>query len=411
MRLNRTNVSKLALPSGHADAIFFDDDLSGFGLRLRAGGKRTWIVQYRVGRKQRRLTLGNMTTLDADKARRAAKDRLAEIQLGGDPQSDRLHERALAERTLRGIVEKYLEARQPNVRERTYAEIKRHLMPSAGGPPYWRGLLDRPVHEIRRAEISLERTKIEKASGPVAANRARSSLSALFAWAMREGLVDLNPVTGTNKNEESARDRVLTDKELLEVWNGCRDDDYGRIVRLLIQTGQRRQEVAGINDAELDLPGRMWTLPPDRTKNRRPHEVPIADGARAILESTPRREGRALYFGDGEGPFSGWSGAKEALDARIAAARIRANQPKMAPWVLHDIRRSVATGMADIGIAPHVIEAVLNHASGHKGGIAGVYNRASYRAEKKQALERWALHVESLLAGEASNVVALPISA
>jgi integrase len=232
---------------------------------------------------------------------------------------------------------------------------------------------------------------------------------------MKKGLVDLHPVIATEPAIKAvSRDRVLSDGELVAVWKACAEDGYGRIVRLLILTGQRREEVGAMADAELDLPGRRWTIPWERTKNgsrtRIPHEVPLSDQALAIVNSAPRREGRDLLFGDGEGSFSGWSKAKEALDARIAEA-----QPKRAgkakppqPWRLHDIRRTVATRMADLGVPPHVVEAVLNHISGTKAGVAGTYNRALYLPERRQALDHWGAHVAALVAGKAgSNVVAM----
>jgi integrase len=206
---------------------------------------------------------------------------------------------------------------------------------------------------------------------------------------LREGLVLSNPVIGTNKpTEERSRDRVLSQDELAAVWRACREDDYGRIVRLLILTGQRREEVGAMAETEIDAARALWTLPGERTKNRLPHEVPLSRPVLAILEKHPRRSGRTLIFGEGIGGFSGWGKAKAALDARMAGAGA-----VIAPWRLHDLRRTVATGIAEIGVPPHIVEAVLNHVSGHKAGVAGVYNRALYTAEKRNALDAWARHV------------------
>jgi integrase len=213
---------------------------------------------------------------------------------------------------------------------------------------------------------------------------------------MREGLADTNPVVGTNRpTEERSRDRVLTNEELAQIWVACRDDDYGRIVRLLILTGQRREEVGGIAWDELDLDQGRWSIPRDRTKDGLPHDVPLTEAAILLLQSHPRREARQLVFGEAGGPFQGWSKAKAALDKRILKSG-----PRLAPWRLHDIRRTVATRMAEIGILPHVVEAVLNHVSGHKAGVAGVYNKASYNTEKRQALNHWAGHVARLVLKE-----------
>ena len=238
---------------------------------------------------------------------------------------------------------------------------------------------------------------------------------------MGEGLVDTNPVLGTNRQtDEPARDRVLTDAELVAIWNACRDDDYGRIVRLLILTGQRRDEVGAMSKSEVDLISRKWSIPSERTKNGRAHEVPLSDLAISILEPAVSREGREkrnLIFGEADdSSFSGWSRAKNALDQRIEQTRKGFDEiaksgkdAKPVPWRLHDIRRTVATRMGEpLGVLPHVVEAILNHVSGSKAGVAGIYNLALYATEKQQALDRWAAHIEALLAGKpASNVVPL----
>jgi integrase len=190
------------------------------------------------------------------------------------------------------------------------------------------------------------------------------------------------------------RDHVITDLELKAIWQACQNDDYGCIVRLLILTAQRREEVAAMTVGELDLAdpkAARWSIPKERTKNGFPHDVPLSAAALEILSAAPKREGRELLFGSGEGGFQGWSKAKAALDKRISKTGA-----KVRPWRLHDIRRTVATRMADLGTLPHVIEAILNHISGHKGGVAGIYNRATYAKEKRQALDTWAAYVAKL---------------
>src|SRR5262249_38387049 len=160
----------------------------------------------------------------------------------------------------------------------------------------------------------------------------------------------------------------------------------------------RREEIAALRWSEINFDRGIISLPAQRTKNHRSHEVPISDAARAILEARSRLVGRDFVFGEGQGGFSGWSRCKERLDARL--------QDTIAdPWRLHDLRRSAATGMADIGIAPHVIEAILNHVSGHKASVAGIYNRSTYLPEKTEALARWADHVAAAVAGHAPKIV------
>jgi integrase len=179
-------------------------------------------------------------------------------------------------------------------------------------------------------------------------------------------------------------------------------DDYGRIVRLLILTGQRREEVGGMTGAELDLVRARWSIPRERTKNGLPHEVPLSPAAVSILRAIPSGLVAAQLFGEGRGTFQGWSNAKAALDRRIVQSGIL-----IAPWRLHDLRRTVATRMAELGILPHVGEAVLNHISGHKAGVAGIYNKALYSVEKRQALERWAEHLEGVSERGSPKVVPL----
>ena len=186
------------------------------------------------------------------------------------------------------------------------------------------------------------------------------------------------------------------------VWDHAGDGDYGSIIRLLVLTGQRRDEVGAMRWSEVNPDKALWTIPKTRTKNGREHTVPLSGEAVAILRGVTRRDDRDLIFGSREGPFSGWSKAKAELDERIAGAG-----GEMEPWRAHDTRRTVATRMIDLGVLPHVVEAVLNHISGHKAGVAGVYNRAVYANEKRQALEVWAERVK-VITGRASNVVTMP---
>ena len=234
----------------------------------------------------------------------------------------------------------------------------------------------------------------------MAADRARTALSAFFSWTIEKGYIDsANPASDIKRRATNgSRARVLTEAELAEIWSAAGEGDYAAIVRLAILTGQRKTELGDLTWAEIDREKAQITLPVERVKNRREHIIPVSAEALQIIESVPPRLGRDLLFGDGDRGFSGWSSAKKALDKRINAARVKANKPPMQSWVLHDIRRSVVTHLAEGGFAqPHVIEAILNHQSGHKGGIAGVYNRSVYAAEKRTALAAWGRHVAALV--------------
>jgi integrase len=402
MRLTKANIERLALPAGVNDRIVFDAALPGFGLRLRDGGKRTWVVQYRIGTKQRRVTLGTVETLNADEARKRAKSALSTVNLGHDPQLEKAEARAQSAVTLRSIVERYLKERAAKrLKPKTLAEVTRSLR------EHWKPLHAIPLTKVMRIDIAGQLGRITKERGPIAANRSRSYLSTLYAWAIAEGLADANPVVGTNKAaEEISRDRVLSDEELRLVWSCAgKSDDYGAIIRLLILTGQRREEVAAMRWSEFEFDKNLWRIGAERTKNGLPHEVPLPAEAAKVLKAHGGREGRDLVFGSREGPFQGWGNAKIALEGRIRANL--GEKSGLKPWRLHDLRHTVATRMNELGVLPHVVEAVLNHISGHKAGVAGVYNRASYAAEKRQALDLWAEHVLALVEGRAANVVPL----
>jgi integrase len=370
MRLTTATVIALKLDTGVTDKIVFDDALPGFGLRVRASGARTWIYQYKIGGRTRRLVLGHAMAIKLARARVIAGELHAKVRLGGDPASEKREKIHRSLDTFGTLAERFLE--RYHRRPRTRDEVARHLR------KYAAPLHPMPVDAITLRDVADLLGKIEKASGATTTNRVRSTLSACFSWAMREGLALSNPVVNTNKREEQTRDRVLSNDELRRIWNAAGDGPYGTVVKLLILTGQRRGEIAQLRWSEIDA-GAI-TLSGERTKNKRPHVVPLGPTARALLAEQPRT-------GDAVFKFATWSTHKRLLDQRSGVSG----------WTIHDIRRSAATGMADIGIPPHIIEQILNHQSGHKGGVAGIYNRSSYAAEKAAALVRWDEHVASIV--------------
>jgi integrase len=403
MKLTQATVNGLPLKDDKAksDIIYFDEDVPGFGLRFR-GEARTWVFQYSIGTTEHRITrrmkIGKFTALSPAKARDQAENLHATVQLGGDPAADKRKSRIEATNTFGRMAREYLDFKEGQIRPRSYAEVKRHIEENA------KSLHGLSLGSIDQRVIAQCLNAVAKSSGDVTANRTRASLSAMFGWAMGEGKALSNPVMNTNKREENSRDRVLTDAELRIIWNALEDDHYGAIIKLLMLTGQRANEIAGLRWPEIDFEHDLILLPGERTKNGRAHQVPMSATVRSILENQPRAEGRDLVFGYGAGPFSGWSKSKEALDERIEEGAGKA----MLHWTPHDLRRTTATTMADkLGIQPHVIEAVLNHVSGHKGGVAGIYNKAVYAAEKRQALDLWADHVAAVLADRKSNVTPL----
>jgi integrase len=332
-----------------------------------------YVVKYRHAGRQRFVTIGQHGRLTPDQARREAKRLLGLLASGVDPS-------ARQRETFGDLARQYLAYKQATSKPKTIVERSRHLLTYA-----------QPLHRIALANIDRRTiatclSEIETASGRTTRNRLRSSLSGLFAWAISEGLAETNPVVGTGIAAEASRERVLSDAELASIWRALPESDYGDAVRLLILTGQRRQEIGGLRWAEVDLLQSLIVLPPERTKNGRQHQLPLSPAAKAILARRPRLQpfefGR---IGTGTG-IGGWGAGKATLDQALA----------IPAWVLHDIRRTVATGLAKLGVMPHVIEAVLNHVSGHRAGVAGVYNRAKYESEMRQALDRWAAHLTAI---------------
>jgi integrase len=392
MRLTAATIKTLTLPEGVTDKIFFDDELPRFGVRVRAGGSRTWLVQYAIGGKERKLPLGRVTALDPSKARSLAKDVLARVRLGEDPLALKREAHARASETLGAQLLRYLAFKQASLRPRSYAQVERHLTVHA------KPLHNRPLASLAsdRRGVAIVLAKVAEASGPVEANMVRSSLSACCRWLMGEGLLDGNPIIATNKAAQNgARKRVLSDAELKRVWTELDDDRYGAIVKLLVLTGLRREEIGGLRWDEIDLDRELIHLPAERCKNKRPHDQPLSSAAFAIIAALPR-EGDKVFAA-----FGSWGRAKERLDRKLGNA--------VAPWRLHDLRRLVSTTMHDkLGIQPHIVEHILGHV-GHQSGTAGVYNKADYLDERRRALEKWADYVEGIVTGKrpAAEVVRL----
>jgi integrase len=400
MLLNAKNVAALSLPAGKSDHVEFDDRLAGFGVRVREGGSKTWIVQYRTASGQRRKTLGKVSLIDADKARELAERDLASVTLGADPQAEKAEQRAKEAQTFGSFVASFLSVQKRRQRPRSYVQVEAHLL------KHWAPLHDRSIHAIKKADVAAQLNKIEDDRGPIARNRARTNLSSFYSWAIGEGLADLNPVVGTRQADETPRERILSDEELRYVWQACDvASDYCSIIKLLLLTGARRDEVGGMVKSELDLAARKWSLPAKRSKNKREHVVHLSDAALDVLEPAMAREGRdgrLVVFGEGAGGFNGWSRAKVLLDKRIAAARAASGCEPMEEWTVHDLRRSAASGMAKLGVLPHVVDAALNHVSGTIRGVARVYNREPYLPERRQALDLWAAHVAAVVEGRTS---------
>jgi integrase len=386
MKLTRSALKTLSLPEGVKERIFFDDDVPGFGLRLREGGSLRFIVQYDVGSTTRRITIGSPHLIDLGKARDTARDILASVRLGGDPSQDKHKARRAAAETLGAVLPRYLAFKRGAVRASSHRELERYLTVHA------RPLHPLPLTAIDRRSVASLIGELTESSGASAADKCRASLSAFFAWAMREGLLEQNPAALVNRpTVKDARDRVLTDAELRLIWQHAGEGCYGSVVMLLLLTGCRREEIGGLRWSEVHLDAALIALPAERTKNGKPHDVPLSPAAVAILSQIPDRKSDYVF---GTRGFQNWSTEKRELDARIAAAHGR----PLAAWTLHDSRRVVSTAMHErLGIEPHIVEAVLAHTNGHT--VARVYNRAKYETQKREALNAWAELVAEIVGG------------
>jgi integrase len=407
MKLNAKTIAGLALPAGKSEQVYWDDQLRGFGLRLRRRGERvhrTWISQYRVAGRTGKTTHGDAELVSESKARAAARQVLANVALGADPQAERATKRAAAALTFRSVAASYLEAYGRARRPSSYYVTKLYLTGA-----YFKPLHAMAVSEITHADIAASVRRIENDRSATTAGAARRAVSAFFAWAISEGLMGrspVNPVAGTRRPADQApRDRVLSIEELTAVWKATEDDpqesegwrDYCRIIRLLILLMCRAGEIGGMVWGEFDLGAGAWTLPRERSKNKREHVLVLPEAARDIVGAPTRHDRKHLFGGHDDG-FTHWSDMKQKLDRRLGG--------QVKAWRVHDLRRSAATHMAEIGVMPHVVEECLNHVTG-RSVVSRTYNRSRYSREVTSALARWSEYVLATVEGRASKVVSI----
>jgi hypothetical protein len=239
MKLTQANVTKIKPDPDKFEVRVFDDDLPGFGVRVLSSGKKSWLIQYRIQGRSTTSTLGRFEKMPAGTARDLAKRKLAQAELGIDPGKEKQDDRYKAAETFQKIAERYLRFKEKELKAQSYDQVQTHLT------KHWAGFNGLSVHQVTRRDVAARLGEIADERGPYAANRARASLSAFYAWMMREGIVDANPVVGTNRQtDEKSRDRVLSDAELAAIWNALPEGDYGDIVRLLILTGQHATRLA-----------------------------------------------------------------------------------------------------------------------------------------------------------------------
>jgi integrase len=375
----------------------------GLGLRVSPTGTKSWVlIARRPGMKNpSRYTLGSYVELELTDARETAIEFKRMLRDGIDPLAERTAKRAAAAAARLDVIDDIIGAFAKHCETTNRTGVEQASMLHNDVLPHWKG---RNIKTITRRDVRTV-VEIKKKSAPIRANRLLTLIKTFFSWAIDKDLIEANPARDVKRvTREISRDRVLTDQELLSVWNAAGDvgAPFGTITHLLLLTAQRRDEVAGMRWSELDLDAGDWVIPATRNKNGVENRVPLTKGAVRIIETQLKIDGSDFVFPSGRSPItkhvSGFSRAKKRLD-KIS---------DVTDWRLHDLRRTVASGMARYQIAPHVVEKLLNHVSGILGGVAGVYNRFGYDKEKRHALETWAAHLDGVINGEKSdNVVPL----
>lgn len=357
-----------------------DDNCKGLYLTVQSTGKKSWSVRYRVSGIQRRLKLGDYPVIGLSEAREKARKAMADTQEGKDPQATKVAARADTVETVAAEFARFHLSKLKSGDE-AMGFLRRSILKE------WP---HRPVRSITKRDISRLILSIAESGRDVTANRTLAHVAKFFSWAAEHGYVDAPPTFGMKMPaKEKPRDRVLTDTEIKIFWQACDAVGYpwGHLGKMLLLTGQRRGEVAGMTDNEIE--GDVWHLPAERSKNALPHDVPLSDEALAVLSSIPRI-GDYLFTTTGRVPISGFTKGR----AKIADKMADIAGTDIPAWTWHDLRRTVETGMAPLGVPESIVSRVMNHVS-DQPRMAKTYNHYDYLPEKRDALQKWAKKVVS----------------
>jgi integrase len=404
-------------PEPGRDRFLWDSRVPGFGVRVYPSGKRMYVFQYRTkAGQQRRAAIGLHGPLTVDNAREAAADLYEAVRKGRDPIDEQKAATARGQDPIENVIEEFLarymagKGRAPRYIEETRRNLDKHVLAR------WRG---RDLRGITRRDVIELLDCIVDEGKPVAANRTLAAVRKLFNWALQRGIIDASPVALVEMpGAERKRERTLTADEIRAVWAAAGELGYpfGHFFRMALVTGQRREEVAQMRTADIDEDERIWTLSSDITKAGRAHVVPLSSLALEVLgEAKEAVKGLLarpedtvpapyVFTTRGDRPISGYSKAKARLDRAIATARSEARLSDLEPWTIHDLRRTVGTGLGKLGISRFIIARVLNHAD---RTVTGIYDRYEYLAEKRHALEAWGQYLANLIAPPDANIVAL----
>jgi integrase len=385
------------LEPSEKDTFYWDADIKGFGLKVTPKGRKAFLVQYRPGGRgtpTRKMSIGPYGNVTLHKARTEATRILGLRAEGRDPALERQQakNRAISSQ-FTDIAKDFLDkhASQNRTVEETERILKKDILPTWG---------KRSIHDIGKRDVNDLLDKVVARGAPVMANRTLAALRKLFNWCVSRGIITASPCEKIAvPHRETTRHRVLEDNELAALIDTANQmgGAFGGILNMLVLTGQRRNEVSEMTWDEIDLGQGTWTIPAERSKNGKPHFIHLTEQARAVLEKAPRT-GAYVFTSNGRTPFSGFSKSKSRI----------VELSGVTDWRIHDIRRTVVSGMAGLGIAPHVADKVLNHQSGTISGVAAVYQRHEFLDERKAALIAWGNYVQSLIDGSGlDNVVRL----
>lgn len=407
-KLTERAIAALNCPAGAKDRLVFDDSLPGLAVRISAAGARSFLAQYTVAGKRRRVPIGRWGAVTLEQARSAARGVLGDVARGLDPALQRAQRRvdaAAAANAVRLTLDVLLDdwstlglAERRDSYRREALRAMRHAFP---------GQREQPAAGLTRADAVATLDALVRTGRVAIAGRTLAYGRACYGWALRRGMVDANPFDRLPiAAGASSRDRVLSDMELAAVWRGllAMPWPFGPMLRVLLLTAQRRDEAAGLCWSEISADGAVWTIPKDRAKNGRAHLVHLAEPVRAILAQVPRFADAAgktsdlVFTTTGKTAVSGFSRAKAILDTEIGRHNRQEGYAGALPlWRLHDFRRTAVTWMATNGTAPHVADRILNHVTGTIGGVAAIYQRAEFLTERRVALDAWTAHVVGLV--------------
>ena len=407
-------ISKSRVDQMAPGQIIADGEIKGFVARKLSSGKVTFGYRYRdAAGKQKWHALGLMGSITAEEARVLAKKRAGEVADGRDPSAEKVTAKAeaakasrAASNTVDAILDDFVKRHASKLRseDQITAALDRYVRPAIG---------ENSIYGLKRRQVVEMLDAVEDKAGPVMADRVLAHVRKAFNWQAARDDDFLSPIVrgmARTKPKERARQRVLADDEIRDIWKALETADvpscYPRYVKMLLLTMTRRNEAADMSAAEIE--GDLWTIPGERYKNKLDHVIPLSTQAKALIGAKPEGFKGNNWFvfstTDGARPFSGFSKAKASLDARIAKRRKAEGRAKMPRWTLHDLRRTARTLMSRAKVPEDHAERAMGHVI---AGVRGTYDRYSFLEEKREAFKKLADIVAIILKPPAGNVVRL----